>query len=95
MVEGKPSTCFRLVFTLPFQECKYDPGKLASRYGREPDKDQALRQIRQSLSTLHSQAGRNRESVSGALHPLNSVHEKDFPWRIRYRCAITEHSASC
>lgn len=48
-------------------------------YGREPDKDQALRQIRQSLSTLHSQAGRNRESVSGALHPLNSVDEKDFP----------------
>lgn len=25
MVEGKPSTCFRLVFTLPFQQCKYDP----------------------------------------------------------------------
>jgi len=48
-------------------------------YGREPDKNQALRQIRQSLSTLHSQVGRNRESVSGALHPLNSVDEKDFP----------------
>ena len=48
-------------------------------HGREPDKDQALRQIRQSLSTLHSQAGRNRESVSGALHPLNPADEKDFP----------------
>jgi hypothetical protein len=48
-------------------------------YGREPDKEQALRQIGESLSTLHSQAGRNRESVSCALHPLNPVHEKDFP----------------
>ncbi|CAI8962174.1 hypothetical protein [Pseudomonas sp. IT-P4] len=48
-------------------------------YGREPDKEQALRQIGESLSTLHSQAGRNRESVSCALHPLNPVYEKDFP----------------
>jgi hypothetical protein len=48
-------------------------------YGREPDKEQALRQIRESLSTLHSQAERKRESVSSALHPLNPVHEKDFP----------------
>ena len=28
MVEGKPSTRFRLVFTLPFQQCKYDPRQL-------------------------------------------------------------------
>ncbi len=48
-------------------------------YGREPDKEQALRQIGESLSTLHSQAGRNRESVSCALHPLNPVHDKDLP----------------
>jgi hypothetical protein len=48
-------------------------------YGREPTKDQALRQIRQSLSTLHNQTERNRESVAPALHPLNPVHEKDFP----------------
>jgi hypothetical protein len=48
-------------------------------YGREPDKEQALRQITKSLSTLHSQARRNRESISCALHPLNPVHEKDFP----------------
>ncbi|POF43975.1 hypothetical protein B0D71_04055 [Pseudomonas laurylsulfativorans] len=48
-------------------------------YGREPTKDQALRQIGESLSTLHSQAASNRESVSSALHPLNPVHEKDFP----------------
>jgi hypothetical protein len=48
-------------------------------YGREPDKEQALRQIRESLSTLHSQAECNRESVSSALHPLNPVHKKGFP----------------
>lgn len=48
-------------------------------YGREPSKDQALRQIKESLSTLHSQAERNRKSVAIALHPLNPVHEKDFP----------------
>ncbi|MGO4309831.1 hypothetical protein AB4Z35_08105 [Pseudomonas sp. KB_15] len=48
-------------------------------YGREPAKDQALRQIRESLSTLHSQAELNRESVASALYPLNPVHEKDFP----------------
>ncbi|WP_256586110.1 MULTISPECIES: hypothetical protein [unclassified Pseudomonas] len=48
-------------------------------YGREPDKDQALRQIGESLSTLHSQSGRNRETVISALHPLNPVHEKDLP----------------
>ncbi|VVM84301.1 BatD family protein [Pseudomonas fluorescens] len=48
-------------------------------YGREPAKDQALRQINQSLSTLHSQTERNRESVAPALHPLNPVHEKEFP----------------
>lgn len=53
--------------------------RACSCYGREPDKDQALRQIRESLSTLHSQAGRNRESVTCALHPPNPVHEKDFP----------------
>jgi hypothetical protein len=48
-------------------------------YGRETDKEQALRQIRESLSTLHSQADCNRESVSSALHPLNPVHKKGFP----------------
>ena len=48
-------------------------------YGREPTKGQALRQIKESLSTLHNQAERNRESVSSALHPLNPVHEKGFP----------------
>jgi hypothetical protein len=48
-------------------------------YGREPSKDQALLQLKQSLTTLHSQVEHNRESVAPALRPLNPVHEKDFP----------------
>ncbi|MGF6090820.1 hypothetical protein [Pseudomonas sp. 18173] len=48
-------------------------------YGREPSKDQALLQLRQSLTTLHSQVEHNRESVAPTLRPLNPVHEKDFP----------------
>jgi hypothetical protein len=47
-------------------------------YGREPSKDQAGRQIRESLTTLNSQVERNRESVAPALRPLNPVHEKEF-----------------
>ncbi|MFJ2689293.1 hypothetical protein [Pseudomonas sp. NPDC087336] len=48
-------------------------------YGRQPTKDQALLQLRQSLTTLHSQAEHKQESVASALRPLNPVHEKDFP----------------
>ncbi|HEF4760027.1 TPA: BatD family protein [Pseudomonas putida] len=48
-------------------------------YGREPSKDQALQQLKESLTTLHSQAEHNRESIAPALRPLNPVHEKDFP----------------
>jgi hypothetical protein len=48
-------------------------------YGREPGKDQALHQLKESLTTLHSQAERNKESVAPALRPLNPVHEKEFP----------------
>jgi hypothetical protein len=48
-------------------------------YGREPARDQALHQLKQSLTTLHSQAEHNKESVASALRPLNPVHEKEFP----------------
>jgi hypothetical protein len=48
-------------------------------YGREPTEDQALRQLKQSLATLHSQTESNRESAAPALRPLNPAHEKDFP----------------
>jgi hypothetical protein len=47
-------------------------------YGREPTKDQALHQLKEFLTTLHSQAEQNKESVAPALRPLNPVHEKDF-----------------
>jgi hypothetical protein len=48
-------------------------------YGREPSKDQAVHHLKQSLTTLHSQAEHNKESVATALRPLNPVHEKEFP----------------
>ncbi|MFU2325902.1 hypothetical protein [Pseudomonas sp. NFX98] len=47
-------------------------------YGREPTKDQAMHQLKESLTTLHSQAEHNKESVAPALRPLNPVHEKEF-----------------
>lgn len=48
-------------------------------YSRQPTEDQALRHLKQSLTTLHSQTKRNKESAAHALRPLNPVHEKDFP----------------
>ncbi|MBV6822943.1 BatD family protein [Pseudomonas sp. PD9R] len=48
-------------------------------YGRETTKDQALLQLKESLTTLHSQVEHNKESVAPALRPLNPVHEKEFP----------------
>ncbi|RON52049.1 BatD family protein [Pseudomonas frederiksbergensis] len=48
-------------------------------YGRQPTEDQALRQLKQSLATLHSQAQHHRAPAPPALRPLNPVHEKEFP----------------
>ncbi|MVV49867.1 hypothetical protein EJA72_16725 [Pseudomonas sp. PB120] len=48
-------------------------------YGRAPTQDLALRQLKDSLATLHHQAKRNTVSNTAALRPLNPVHEKDFP----------------
>ncbi|WP_415756463.1 hypothetical protein [Pseudomonas sp. LT1P18] len=48
-------------------------------YSRQPAKDQALRHLKQSLATLHSQAKRDTASAAPALRPLNPVYEKDFP----------------
>jgi hypothetical protein len=48
-------------------------------YSRQPAEDQALRHLKQSLATLHSQATRDTESAAPALRPLNPAHEKDFP----------------
>jgi hypothetical protein len=52
---------------------------LGACYGREPTKDQALRQLKASLATLHSQSERQKAAPAPALRPLNPVHEKDFP----------------
>ena len=48
-------------------------------YGHDPTKDQALHQLNESLTTLHSQAEHNGESVAPASRPLNPGHEKEFP----------------
>ncbi|MGE8188280.1 hypothetical protein [Pseudomonas sp. NPDC086278] len=48
-------------------------------YGRTPTEDQALRQLKHSLATLHSQAKHRNAMRPSALRPLNPVHEKDFP----------------
>lgn len=48
-------------------------------YGRTPTEDQALRQLKQSLATLQSQAQRHKPPATPALRPLNPVHDKDFP----------------
>jgi hypothetical protein len=47
-------------------------------YGRAPNEDQALGQLKNSLVTLHSQAQRNTVSNTPALRPLNPVYERDL-----------------
>ena len=54
-------------------------GLLRGLYGREPTPEQTLGQLRQSLTTLHSQADQQQVRPAPALRPLNPVHEKDFP----------------
>jgi hypothetical protein len=48
-------------------------------YSRQPAEDHALRHLKQSLATLHSQTKRDTASAAPALRPLNPAHEKDFP----------------
>ncbi|MHC8344348.1 hypothetical protein [Pseudomonas sp. RT6P73] len=52
---------------------------LCACYSQQPTEDQALRQLKTSLSTLHSQAEHKPSPAAHALRPLNPVHEKDFP----------------
>ncbi|WP_025110025.1 BatD family protein [Pseudomonas sp. H1h] len=54
-------------------------GLLRGLYGREPTPGQTLVQLRQSLTTLHSQAEQQQHKPVPALRPLNPVHERDFP----------------
>ncbi|VVP90401.1 BatD family protein [Pseudomonas fluorescens] len=54
-------------------------GLLRGIYGRQPSTEQTLVQLRESLTTLHSQAEQQHAKPASALRPLNPVHEKDFP----------------
>jgi hypothetical protein len=54
-------------------------GLLRGLYGRQPSTEQTLVQLRESLTTLHSQAEQQHAKPASALRPLNPVHEKDFP----------------
>jgi len=54
-------------------------GLLRGLYGRQPSTGQTLVQLRESLTTLHSQAAQQHAKPASALRPLNPVHEKDFP----------------
>ncbi|MHC8395045.1 hypothetical protein ACYZT8_15505 [Pseudomonas sp. LB3P93] len=48
-------------------------------YSQQSSEDEALRQLKKSLATLHSQAEHKPSPAAHALRPLNPVHEKDFP----------------
>ena len=54
-------------------------GLLRGLYGRQPSTGQTLVQLRESLTTLHSQAEQQAHKPASALRPLNPVHERDFP----------------
>jgi hypothetical protein len=54
-------------------------GLLRSLYGRDPHPEQTLVQLRQSLTTLHSQAAQQQRKPATALRPLNPVQEREFP----------------
>ncbi|WP_095135528.1 BatD family protein [Pseudomonas sp. Irchel s3a10] len=53
-------------------------GLLRGLYGRQPQTAQTLAQLRESLTTLHSQAEQKAHKPASALRPLNPVHERDF-----------------
>ncbi|HEX4550186.1 hypothetical protein [Pseudomonas sp.] len=54
-------------------------GLLRGLYGRDPHPEQTLVQLRQSLTTLHSQAAQQQRKPAPALRPLNPVQEREFP----------------
>ncbi|MFJ7312658.1 hypothetical protein ACIQVE_07770 [Pseudomonas sp. NPDC098747] len=54
-------------------------GLLRGLYGRQPNTEQTLVQLRESLTTLHNQADPQQHKSVSALRPLNPVHDKDFP----------------
>ena len=54
-------------------------GLLRGLYGRDPQTEQTLVQLRQSLTTLHSQVEQQPHKPASALRPLNPVQEREFP----------------
>ncbi|MHC8320586.1 hypothetical protein ACYZT4_07785 [Pseudomonas sp. GB2N2] len=48
-------------------------------YSKKSSEEQALRQLKQTLSELHAQTQRSNARTAPALRPLNPVHEKEFP----------------
>ena len=54
-------------------------GLLRGLYGREPQTAQTLAQLRESLTTLHSQAEQQAHKPASALRPLNPAQEREFP----------------
>ena len=54
-------------------------GLLRGLYGRDPQTEQTLVQMRQSLTTLHSQVEQQPHKPASALRPLNPVQEREFP----------------
>lgn len=86
-IDGKPAQLSALYLWLRRRQLGLKLSALSPRlqdllracYGRTPTEDQALRQLKDSLSTLHSQADRRQASSASALRPLNPVHQKDAP----------------
>ena len=54
-------------------------GLLRGLYGRDPQTEQTLVQLRQSLTTLHSQVEQQPRRPASALRPLNPVQERELP----------------
>lgn len=54
-------------------------GLLRACYGRQDNRADALRQLRQALPSLARQATPHHRSTAHALRPLNPGQEKDFP----------------
>ncbi|WP_223520714.1 hypothetical protein [Pseudomonas sp. GL-B-19] len=86
-IDGKPAQLSALYLWLRRSHLGLKLSSLSPRlqdflracYGRAPTEEQALRELKRSLATLHSQAEQRHTKAASALSPLNPAHEKDFP----------------